>query len=493
MIPLRIVPPLTFLLALVAVLAGAGSLEGESAAAAERTYYVSPAGNDQETGRSPDHAWRTLARVSRADLRPGDAVLLRAGGVWREMYEPSANGAPGRPITMGRYGDGRRPVISGQDAPGFAALSIVGRRNLEFSDLELRDRSESLVYLEGSHRIRFDRVSAHHALEGFHSSPEAGSSGIVVADSRVHHINGDVGAHGFNIASRDRGWRVVDTEIDHVPDSCVIDAATGSVYLRVRVHSCGFGNVDYGTHGLYLRGPRATVRDSSIWNTRNSCVSLRYQGDGVDGSRLHDCTVGIGFFDYATAPGKVKITRTRIWDTDTAIYLDRSRAVDFAISSTTVLGGRRNGAKSEGIVAGHVHGLKVTNTIVTGRVRVALRVESRPPGGFLDAGNVYFVTDRHPFEFGSGSARRDLREYQAASGAASSSISIDPGLVSASPSRPRLTLRSDSQARDRGTVRSAVGLLKPGCDGSPKRFCGRAPDPGAFELRDARARRESPG
>src|SRR5262249_5041856 len=43
------------------------------------TYYVSPSGSDSNPGTSPASAWRTVSRVNRADLSPGDAVLFQGG------------------------------------------------------------------------------------------------------------------------------------------------------------------------------------------------------------------------------------------------------------------------------------------------------------------------------------------------------------------------------------------------------------------------------
>ncbi|MDQ3605225.1 MAG: hypothetical protein M3418_03415, partial [Gemmatimonadota bacterium] len=56
------------------------------------TYYVDPAGDDENSGSSPEEAWSSLARVVAAGLQPGDVVLLAAGathavGAW---FSPSS-------------------------------------------------------------------------------------------------------------------------------------------------------------------------------------------------------------------------------------------------------------------------------------------------------------------------------------------------------------------------------------------------------------------
>ena len=42
-------------------------------------YYVSADGNDSNDGKSIDTPWKTLARVDKAQLLPGDGVLFRRG------------------------------------------------------------------------------------------------------------------------------------------------------------------------------------------------------------------------------------------------------------------------------------------------------------------------------------------------------------------------------------------------------------------------------
>ena len=82
-------------------------------AASAATYYVSNSGSDGRPGTSPKMAWRTVSHVNAHSFKPGDFVLFRAGGIWRETLVPSSSGSAGHPITFGSYGAGHQPVISG--------------------------------------------------------------------------------------------------------------------------------------------------------------------------------------------------------------------------------------------------------------------------------------------------------------------------------------------------------------------------------------------
>ena len=85
------------------------------------TYYISNAGSDSNSGKSPEKAWATLEMLTSADLQTGDVVLLERGGVW--YLAPSEEWGLTRGaiildegVTLGAYGEGARPVIRGDIA-----------------------------------------------------------------------------------------------------------------------------------------------------------------------------------------------------------------------------------------------------------------------------------------------------------------------------------------------------------------------------------------
>lgn len=73
------------------------------------TYYVSNDGNDANDGKSPAAAWRTLARVSAAELAEGDGVRFRRG----DLFRGSVQTRPG--VTYAAYGTGEKPRLYGWD------------------------------------------------------------------------------------------------------------------------------------------------------------------------------------------------------------------------------------------------------------------------------------------------------------------------------------------------------------------------------------------
>ncbi|BCL79999.1 right-handed parallel beta-helix repeat-containing protein [Ktedonobacteria bacterium brp13] len=79
-------------------------------------YYVDAInGNDSSNGTASPTAWRTISRLNRTTFQPGDTILLCRGCIWREQFTLKDSGTYGNVITIGAYGSGSAPQISGTD------------------------------------------------------------------------------------------------------------------------------------------------------------------------------------------------------------------------------------------------------------------------------------------------------------------------------------------------------------------------------------------
>ena len=89
--------------------------------AAHAVFYVdSENGSDDASGVTPQTAFKTLAKVNKADVWPGDKVLFRRGGLWRGQLVPKS-GEEGNPVYYGAYGEGVKPILENSvaaEAPG---------------------------------------------------------------------------------------------------------------------------------------------------------------------------------------------------------------------------------------------------------------------------------------------------------------------------------------------------------------------------------------
>ena len=68
-------------------------------------YYVSNSGSDENDGKSPNTAWKSLDKVSSVEFAYGDGVLFKRGDLFRgEVYTKSG-------VTYGAYGEGEKPIF----------------------------------------------------------------------------------------------------------------------------------------------------------------------------------------------------------------------------------------------------------------------------------------------------------------------------------------------------------------------------------------------
>lgn len=75
-------------------------------------YYVSSSGNDNNSGKSSNKPWRTLAKVNKFSFQPGDIVSLKCGDTWREQLLPKSGNSRGQ-VSYTSYGSGNKPKILG--------------------------------------------------------------------------------------------------------------------------------------------------------------------------------------------------------------------------------------------------------------------------------------------------------------------------------------------------------------------------------------------
>jgi hypothetical protein len=131
------------------------------------TYYVSPSGSDASHGTTPGRPIRSLRRASHLALEPGDQVLLERGARFSGRLAIRRSGTAGAPITVGAYGTGVKPVITGDC-------------------LEVR----------GSYVTMTDLTVAHCTSDGIWTD---GTGNVITHVESLHNVQGiDVGTHAEN-------------------------------------------------------------------------------------------------------------------------------------------------------------------------------------------------------------------------------------------------------------------------------------------------------
>ena len=102
-------------------------------------YYVSNNGNDENDGKTPETAWKTMAKVEieQRGMKKGDAILFERGGVWREPMNKAKTG-----MIYSAYGEGPKPRLyaspeNGADASKWTLLE--GTENIWVYATEMID------------------------------------------------------------------------------------------------------------------------------------------------------------------------------------------------------------------------------------------------------------------------------------------------------------------------------------------------------------------
>jgi hypothetical protein len=78
-----------------------------------KNYYLSSDGNDTNKGISISASWKSIDRLNRQKLSPGDSVFFKCGDVFAGEILIAASGTPAKPVVYTSYGSGSNPVITG--------------------------------------------------------------------------------------------------------------------------------------------------------------------------------------------------------------------------------------------------------------------------------------------------------------------------------------------------------------------------------------------
>jgi hypothetical protein len=331
--------------------AGAGVLS-RSARAEEppATFFVSALGDDNHAGISPEQAWRTLARVNRAPLRPGDRVLLRGGDLWREMLTPMVSGRAGQPITFGAYGEGGLPTISGAaDLTAGPWTEHKGNRWSVRTAGESGGDAPALCFFGSARGARKDEQADVRQAGDWHWSGDGTSGTLVVyatslpstaygiIELQIAHVIVDIGADHIHLeglrlekgrynvrigrSATVTGVRLIDCEGRHAARHCfqiegkshACTVSGGAAYENGDFEA-GVGQSGHVGHGVHLtRGAHDNVVTGMALfrNTEDGVQQSRTCGDG---NLVELCDIFENFEDGVdTKNGNCTYRHNRIW------------------------------------------------------------------------------------------------------------------------------------------------------------------------------------
>lgn len=298
-------------------------------------YYVDARdGDDQRPGTSVEAAWKTLDKVNATTFQPGDRILLRSSGHWRGQLWPKGSGVEGKPITVGMYGGGVKPVIDGGGQVEDAVL-LKNQEYWEISDLEITNTGATPAVRRGVHIALENYGEAHHIylrsltihdVNGVDSvKPNGGIHYTCTGDKRpsrfidlrienndIYHVDRS-GIFGWSdswvrskwfpsLAVIVRGNRLHDIGGDGIvvvaTDGAVIEfnvvghANQRSEGYNVAIWAWSADNTVIQHNEAYgTKGQRDGEGYDSDWNSRNTLIQYNYSHDN-DGGFLLICNEG---------------------------------------------------------------------------------------------------------------------------------------------------------------------------------------------------------
>ncbi|OCT15346.1 hypothetical protein A8709_14750 [Paenibacillus pectinilyticus] len=151
-----------------------GFMAQGKAYAANKTYYVDPAGADTNNGTSTSTPWKTLTKVNATTFTSGDKILFKAGNSWTGQLSPKGSGVSGSPIVIDQYGTGSKPLINGNGAG--ATLYLYNQQYWEIQNLEIKNYNGVNSNRRGIEIVSKDIGTLNH---------------IYIKNNNIHDVWGD--------------------------------------------------------------------------------------------------------------------------------------------------------------------------------------------------------------------------------------------------------------------------------------------------------------
>ena len=310
---------------------------GQIATSAGVTYYIdSRSGRDANSGTSPALPWQSLDKVNATTFRPGDRILFRSGSAWRGQLWPKGSGTQDRPITVGMYGGGVKPIFNG-DGLLEDTLLLKNQEYWEISDLELTNRGSKPAVRRAVHAALENYGDAHHLyfrslaihdVNGMDSDRVKYNGGIIytstsdkkpsrfidlrIENNDIYHVDRS-GIFGWADSWLRSRWNpslgvivrgnqlhdiggdgivVVATDGAIVEHNVVAHANQRSEGYNIAIWAWSADNTLIQYNEAYAtKGQRDGEGFDSDWNSRNTVIQYNYSHDN-DGGFLLICNEG---------------------------------------------------------------------------------------------------------------------------------------------------------------------------------------------------------
>lgn len=262
----------------------AHDVRGEAQTPVPTTYFVSVQGNDAASG-TRIRPWRTVGRVNRQRLNPGDRVLFNGRHTFADAaLKPAVSGEPRRPIVFGSYGRGRASV---------ARIYLNSVHHLRYQDLSIRGASNAILASASG-------APVHH---------------ISLVRNRI--VDAGIGIHSGHPGDTD--WTIRDNVISRTGDSgMLLFGDRFNIRCNVVTRTGLSPDVPYPKHGLYVKASNAVMIGNTIEDFSASGISVRSRNSVIKYNTIGGGPVGVGWYQEDAIPGASYWRNNRISGTTRA-------------------------------------------------------------------------------------------------------------------------------------------------------------------------------
>ncbi|MBZ5564874.1 MAG: right-handed parallel beta-helix repeat-containing protein [Acidobacteriia bacterium] len=235
---------------------------------AARYYLDATNGSDARSGLAAAEAWQSLAKANATVFQPGDELLLKRGERWHGSLQPQGSGTPAKPIRLGTYGEGARPVIDGGAAP---AVLIHNQDAWIIESLEVTNQKDSkqdaLKIWAGPRRPHYHFIRIRDCV-----AHDAGGSGIHVGEGSYGNYDDVVIEDCVSYNNLDSGIFIQGQDFAEVRNLAIRrSVAYGNGWDGIKIYSGRDGVIEYCT--AYRNGWKQDARVGIwCWNSENIVI-----------------------------------------------------------------------------------------------------------------------------------------------------------------------------------------------------------------------------
>lgn len=239
-----------------------------------KTYFISPQGNDSSSGLSIKDAWKTIEKVNKKTFMPGDKILFESGATWHGQLRPKGSGSQNNPILLSSYGGEERPTINLGEAEG-AGVRLMNQSWWIIDNIEVTSGADP--------KYGIGRQGIAVVVEG--SNKKGGN--VVIRNCYIHDIWGQLGGPSLycgyssaaiisQIQGDSPGASLDNILVEHNRieriDKCgiIIRFARNNIHVR-------YNDIDnLGGDGIFLQGCYRGMIEYNV--VKRSCLRSGYMG-----------------------------------------------------------------------------------------------------------------------------------------------------------------------------------------------------------------------